>query len=320
MALRRAIGLIGLGMLLSACRNNDNQWHGTVEWDRAAVLAEVSEPLVKIAVREGDAVAQSQLLLQLDARRTDAELAAAQAEVQRVEAQLLELRHGARTETIDAARAQLARAQSDARNAQREAERANELRQRKLIAQQDVDRASTAAKIASANMASARAQLDELLHGTRPEQLAQAEAALAGAQANVQRLQLTRERLDVKAPLAGRIDALPYRIGDQPPQGAVLVSLLTGPQPYARIYVPEKFRATLQPGRQLQVRVDGVEQPFTATLRNVRSEPTFTPYYALAGDDASRLMYRAELTLDGEAARKLPPGIPCHADAFHADE
>lgn len=310
----RTATILVLSTLLGGCNDTNNRWHGTVEWDRAAVLAEVSEPLLTVAVSEGQSVNAGQLLLQLDPRRTDAQLLAARAETQRLDAQLLELRHGARAETIDAARAQWTRMQSDARNAQREFERARSLRNDKLIAQQDLDRAATAAKITTANAAAAQAQLNELLHGTRPEQLAQAEAALAGAQAQWQHLQLTRARLDVTAPRAGRIDALPYRSGDQPPVGATLVSLLTGPQPYARIYVPEKYRAGLQPGRRFRVYVDGIDNPYAAQLRNVRSEPTFTPYYALAGDDASRLMYRAELVLEGAAAQQLPPGIPCHAE------
>lgn len=314
MPIGRTLMILLLSTLLGACNNKTNSWHGTVEWDRAAVLAEVSEPLLKVAVSEGQSVQAGQLLLQLDPRRTDAELQAAQAETQRLDAQLLELRHGARAETIDAARAQLTRAQSDADNAQREFERARKLRKDNLIAQQDLDRAGNSTKVARANAAAAQAQLNELLHGTRPEQLSQAEAALAGAQAKLQHLQLTRARLDVQAPRTGRIDALPYRSGDQPPVGAALVSLLTGPQPYARIYVPEKYRADLKPGRRFRVSVDGIENPFDAELRNVRSEPTFTPYYALAGDDASRLMYRAELVLQGNAAQQLPPGIPCHAE------
>ncbi|HEY3700492.1 MAG TPA: HlyD family secretion protein, partial [Spongiibacteraceae bacterium] len=154
----------------------------------------------------------------------------------------------------------------------------------------------------------------ELLHGTRPEQLAQAEAALAGAQAETRRLQLTRARLDVRAPRAGRIDALPYRLGDQPPVGATLISMLTGDAPYARVFIPEKQRANLQIGQHFTVHVDGIEKSFDAILRSVRSEATFTPYYALSGDDASRLSYRAELLLQGDAARQLPPGIPCHAE------
>ena len=61
------------------------------------------------------------------------------------------------------------------------------------------------------------------------------------------------------------------------------------------------------------MRVEGVATPFTATLRSIRSEPSFTPYYALAGDDASRLVYRAELCSTGGA--ELPAGLPVTARA-----
>jgi HlyD family secretion protein len=306
----------GLCLLLVACSGRDAQWSapGNTEWDRAAVLAEVSEPVTELLVTEGAAVQAGQLLMRLDARRTAAQLAAAQADEQRASAQLLELRHGARQETIDSARAELTRATSDAENAHREYQRAIALRKTNAIAQQDLERFDTAARVAEASVSAQRAQLQELLHGTRPEQLAQAEAALAGAQAQAQRWALILERLEVRAPRAGRIDALPYRLGDQPPAGATLVSMLVGAQPYARVFIPEQRRAGLREGQKFRVRVDGVEQPFDAVLHSVRSEPTFTPYYALSGEDASRLSYRAELVLQGDAAGQLPPGIPCHAE------
>lgn len=307
--------MFALCCLLAAC-HRAAMWSapGNTEWDRAAVLAEISEPITALNVVEGQQVQAGELLLQLDTRRTDAQLQAAQADEQRLNAQLQELRHGARQETIDSARAQLARAQSDAENMQRERERAAVLRKSNSLSQQDFERADTSARVSNAGVNSLYAQLQELLHGTRPEQLAQAEAALTGAQAETRRLQLTRARLDVRAPRTGRIDALPYRLGDQPPIGATLISMLTGDAPYARVFIPEKQRAQLQTGQHFTVHVDGIDKSFDAILRSVRSEATFTPYYALSGDDASRLSYRAELLLQGDTARQLPPGIPCRAE------
>lgn len=287
---------------------------GTLEWDRIAVAAEASEPVVAIAVHEGDTVQAGQLLLELDARRSDADLTQAEHEVQRLQAQLAEALNGARSETIDAARADLNRASSNAANAERERTRAAELRARGLNAQADLDRADTALKLARADVAASRAKLAELTRGTRSEDIDQATAALAGAQARADSLRLTRERLRVVAPQAGRVDALPFKLGDQPPRGATLVSLLSGPAPYARIYVPEARRASLKNGTPASVRVDGVKEPFHATVRSIRSEPSFTPYYALTGDDASRLVYRAELVLEGDAAKQLPAGLPAQAD------
>ena len=306
---------LGAALLAAGCnRQHDETMLGTLEWDRVAVAAEASEPIVRIAVREGDAVHAGDPVLDLDPRRTHAELAQAKADARRADAALAELRHGTRIETIDAARATLAGAESTQQNAKRERDRLAEIRKRGLIAQSDLDNAETALRTATAQANTSRANLNELLNGTRVEDIEQAEATLASAQANVEHLTLTRARLDVRAPADGRIDALPFKLGDQPPLGATLVSMLAGPAPYARIYVPASRRARLAEGARCRVSVEGVGTPFMATIRSLRSDPAFTPYFALAGDDASRLAYRAELVLDGDAAKKLPAGLPAQAE------
>jgi HlyD family secretion protein len=303
-----------LCLLLTACHSGARPLLGTLEWDRATVAAEVSEPIVAVAVKEGDAVVEGQEILRLDARRSEAQSAQAQAEVRRLEANLAELRHGARQETVDAQRAALTRAEATLANAQTEAIRDRSLRRDGGVSQETMEASDTALRTARADAANQRAQLDQLLHGTRPEDLDMAEAQLAGARATAEHLALTLERLTVRAPRPGKVDALPYRLGDQPPHGATLVSLLVGDAPYARVFVPESQRARIQPGTRFRVTVDGVNQPFAATLRSIRSRYDFTPYYALTGDDASRLSFRAELLLSGEAARQLPAGVPLQAE------
>jgi len=307
-----------LPLSLAACSHAPPPLLGTLEWDRIGVIADVSEPITQVLVGEGDAVAADQVLLTLDPRRTQAQLDAAQADAKRLQAALDELRHGARPESIDAARAALARAQSTAANAKTTRDRAAQMRKMALNSQADLDAAETALRQANADSNAARANLDVLLNGTRAEDLAQGEAAFAQAQANAQLLEITLARLTVRAPRAGRVDALPFKLGDRPPAGATVVSFLVGAAPYARVYVPEERRTGLAPGARFSVSVDGAKQPFTATLARIRSESSFTPYYALSGDDASRLVYRAELVLDGADAAKLPAGVPCEARPLDA--
>src|SRR3546814_18979603 len=59
--------------------------------------------------------------------------------------------------------------------------------------------------------------LGELGHGTREEQRAQGEAALGAAQAQARAEQAMLQKLDLVAPRAGRIDSIPYKLGDQAP-------------------------------------------------------------------------------------------------------
>jgi len=309
--LRSLMALLGSGALLGCTEQGDAPLVGTLEWDRVAVTAELAEPVLNWAVAEGDRVEASAVILELDARRQDARIAEARGQLAAAEARFAEATHGARIETIDAARANLVRARAAQTDAETEYRRVAELLERKLVAQSVVDTALAVRNQRRAEVDAAEAQLRELTAGTRPEQIEQAAAAVEAARAALKALELTRERLTVRAPRAGRVDALPFRAGDQPPVGAELVSMLVGDTPYARVFIPAPRRAAIDVGTRFEVHVEGVDAPFMATVRSIRSEPSFTPYYALTGDDASRLVYRAELVLDGGA--DLPAGLPVTA-------
>ncbi len=306
----KTVGLIVIALLITGCQKESTALLGTLEWDRIGVAAEAAEPIMAIDVVEGQQVTAGTSLLHLDPRRADARIAQMNAQLQRVEAALAELRAGTRSETVATARANLASAQASVSNAKKERDRIAAIRARGLVAQATLDDAQAALTTASANAAARRAQRDEQVNGARSETIDQAQASVDAARAEVDAAQLSRQRMDVVAPRDGRIDALPFKLGDQPPQGATVVSLLSGAAPYARIFVPASRRASMVDGMRCKVHVQGVVESYSATLRSLRSDPAFTPYYALTGDDASRLAYRAELVLQGDKAQTLPAGLP----------
>src|SRR5690606_37229714 len=271
--------------------------------------------IAEIVVREGHRVEAGARILSLESSRGDAQLAAAEADVARQREMLEELRNGARSEDIDQLRANLAAAQAQARDARAYSARLQPLGSRQLVAAAEVDRARAAAASADAQVAAARAALAELERGVRPEQIAQAEAALAAAQAQLRAQSVTTGKLDVLAPRAGRIDSLPYRLGDEPPPGAPVAVMLVGDAPYARVYVPEPLRIQVGVGDVATVHLgaDGARS-YRGRVRMIRSEPTFTPYYALTGKDAARLSYLAEVELEGEGVAELPAGLPLRVE------
>jgi len=300
-------------LALAACAEGPPQALGTLEYDRIVVPAPVAERIVSIEVREGEQVTAGTVLLTLDRTRVAAETQASRAEAERQRDVLAELEAGARSEQVRQARASLAAAQADAEDANAYYERVTELAGRKLVAASDVDRARAAANGANAQVRQAQALLDELLHGTRREQVEQGRAALRGAEASQAAQEAVLDKLRIVAPRDGRVDSLPYRLGDQAPVGAPLVVLLVGDAPHARIYVPEPIRARVEVGGAARVFVDGEAAPFAGRVRMVRSEPSFTPYYALTGEDAARLSYLAEVSLGTDAAR-LPAGLPVRVE------
>lgn len=306
-----------LVVTLAGCAKAPQQALGTLEYDRIALPAPAAERIVAIDVREGQQVAAGAKLLTLERTRTQAQTRAAEAEAQRQRDALAELEAGTRSEQVAQARANLAAAQAESRDAAAYYARLQPLGSRQLVAASDVDRARAAAGNATAQVRAAQAALEELEHGARKEQIAQARAAMDAAQAQVAAQQVTLDKLDLVAPRAGRVDSLPYRLGDQAPVGAPLVVLLVGDAPYARVYVPEPIRARVRVGDQVRAFIDGREQPLTGRVRMIRSEPTFTPYYALIGDDVARLSYLAEITLDD--ASGLPAGVPVRVEFVAGD-
>ena len=306
----RASALL-LCAVLAACGAPPPQALGTLEYDRIALPAPAAERIVGIEVREGQRVAAGDRLLQLDDTRTRAQLEALQAQVAQSRGALMELEAGPREEAIAQARATLAATEAQARDARAYLARLQPLGQQRLVAAADVDRARAAAGSADAQVRALREALLELERGTRGERIEQGAAALRAAEAQAAVQQATLARLDLAAPRAGRVDSLPYRLGDEAPIGAPLAVLLVVDVPYARVYVPEPVRVDVRVGTRARVTVDGRDGAFAGTVRMVRADPTFTPYYALTGDDASRLSWLAEIELDaGEGTRDLPAGLP----------
>ncbi|MGB5604898.1 MAG: HlyD family secretion protein, partial [Gammaproteobacteria bacterium] len=138
--------------------------------------------------------------------------------------------------------------------------------------------------------------------------------SLALAEAGVRTLQVSLERLTVRAPRAGLLDSLPFKHGEQPPVGAVIAVLLAGDTPYARVYLPEQLHARVAINSRAQVFVDGIAQPFTGHVRRLSRDAVFTPFYTLTERDRSRLSYLAEVQLEGEAAAQLPSGTPLRVE------
>jgi HlyD family secretion protein len=306
---RLVILSVVLGFLLSACEEPPLLAVGQLESDRVEVIAESNEPILSIAVLEGDQVRPGSIIMQQDTTRLDIRIREAQANIERIQAVLDEQISGPRLETIRAMRASLREATIERDFRERDLNRLTGLRERNLTSIESVDTAEKLFQSAGARIEFVTAQLAELEAGTRVEQIAQTQALFNQAAAQLSSLQFDRQRLLVTAPVNAVIDSLLFEVGERSRQGDVVAVLLTGEQPYARVYIPEPLRVGINIGTQLQVQIDGVDQLLRGTVRRIASESSFTPYFALTERDRSRLSYVAEIALP-ELPDRLPEGVP----------
>lgn len=305
-----------IALLLASCDSTDSPLPavGTLERDRVELIAEANEPIVEIAVAEGQAIERDQPMVRLDTAYHEARLAASVAALEQAKQRLAELVRGPRVERIAEAEASVEGASENLDAQRREYDRVRSLVDDGLLSPSMLDTAFARRELAEADFEGAEARLQAYLEGTTAEELAQARAAADQAAATADALRITLSRLTVRAPTAGTVEVLPYELGERPAAGAVVATLLVDAAPYARIYVPEPVRARVIPGLSAIVRADGIDADYAGTVRFVSSEAAFTPYFALTQRDRSRLSYLAEVTLTDPAAAVLPTGIPVEVD------
>ena len=272
----QALSILIIALVLSACGDDTAlPLTGTLERDRMELVAEAQEPIVQIAVHEGDRVKAGDLILKLD----DSE---AQTKVDQAQA------------SRDEVAAHLPGADATFTRAQKDFDRSQVLVKQGTRSVSDLDQAR------------------EALDNARAARNA-ASATLAQAQAALNQAKISLDRLSVRAPRDASVDSLPYHLGERPPARAVVAVLLDSSSAYAQVYIPEPLRARIQPGAQAMLKFDGVDKSYAGTLRFVSQDASFTPYYSLTERDRSRLAYLAKVYLQGDSAA-LPSGAPVSVD------
>lgn len=300
-------------LTLTACNNAEDTFMvGTLERDRVEVSVESNEPIIAIHVTDGQMLKVGDLILEQDPARLERILVEQQAHRDQAAARLAELERGPRPETIREARAQLDSTRASAKNAKENLKRAQEVFARDLSDQFTLDFATTRWKTAAAAERAADESLDRLLNGTTREELDQAIATLEASEAAIKRIEFDISRLRTYAPVTGMLDKRLYQLGERPQTGATIGVILDAARVYARIYVPEPLRSSVQPGKRLNVRIDGSAGSMTGTVSWVSADASFTPYFALTEHDRSRLSYLAEIDVPDASA--LPSGVPLEVD------
>ncbi|AZG75185.1 HlyD family efflux transporter periplasmic adaptor subunit [Shewanella livingstonensis] len=295
-------------LLLTGCTGEEgDRAMGLIERDRMMLSAPVAEQISSIVVTEGQKVSTGDLLLQLDPRHAQSLINQRQASLAQAQAKLNQLQTGTRLEQLAAADAAMLAVQAQAQEAARSYLRMKDLWSNKIVAKADFDSAKAARDQTAAQLTQAKQQWLELKNGTRSEEVLQAQAQTDMAQASLADAHHSLAELSIRAPKAGVVDVLPWKLGDRVAANVQLVTLLASDRLYARVYLPATALGKLNKGDLVPVWIDGHNQPVTGTVRNIRSTPAFTPYFALNERDRARLMYLTEIDLP--INENLPIGL-----------
>jgi multidrug efflux pump subunit AcrA (membrane-fusion protein) len=282
----------------------DRQFTGTLVAARASELAfERNGKILSVIVDEGDDVEIGQTLATLDRRHLTAQQAQLDASRNEAAAILAELEAGPRKEKIAAAQADVRNLAAQLALLHADYSRHQRLRQQRVISQEEFDRTSFNVKAAQARLDASQRRLDELVAGTRVEKVAAARAKVARLDAELQDLAADIEDTRLVAPFAGRIAKRHADEGTIVSSGSPVFRLVEQTRLEAWIGLPADVTSELELGASYQVVVN--DTSYSATLARVSPEldpmtRTRNVILTIAQDKSSQLV-------PGQVARLTVP-------------
>ncbi|MGD9598184.1 MAG: secretion protein HlyD [Steroidobacteraceae bacterium] len=267
--------------------------------------------VAEMAFDEGDAVRAGERLAALDAQPYREALAAAQAQVQVMQAELDKLRRGLRPQEITQAREALRQSQALATAAESNFRRQSNLLTAGASSQRTVDAARAARDQAAAGVEAAKAALSQASEGFRKEDIAAAEARLAAAQATAAQAATALADTELVAPSDGTVIARVREPGSMVASQSTVYSLSLDKPVYVRAYVGEPDLGRIAPGTAVRVASDSAARVYRGQIGFISPRAEFTPKTVETTDLRTDLVYRLRIVIDAaDSDAALRQGMP----------
>lgn len=234
---------------------------GRVESARQSDLAfERGGRAAEVLVNEGDVVPVNAVVARLDTALLRAERNVRKARRDSEKARLDELVAGPRVEAISAAGAEVDQLKSDL-----QLSRITEARQERLFRtgsspEQRYDEARLASRSLEARLAAAQARLEELTNGTRTEQVAAQQAAVAQADADLAAIDVDLQKSELRAPYAGQVAIRHVDDGEVLAAGTPVVTLIESAEMEVRVGLPGGLANGIASNDLTTIEVNDVER------------------------------------------------------------
>jgi HlyD family secretion protein len=249
--------------------------NGRIEATQLDVSSKYAGRLSEVTVDEGHSVTQGQVIAKLSSPEYEAQLRAAQANVQ------------SGNNALAAAEAEITSRQSQLEFSKTDLARGQELIKTGFITRQVFDQRRRNFDAAAAAVAAATAQRD------------QAKSAIKNSEAEVERIQSIITDLTLLSPRNGRVQYLLARAGEVVAAGAPIVTILDLTDVYMTIFLPAADAGRLSIGDEARIILDPVPDfVIPAKVSFVAADAQFTPKTVETRDERTKLTFRIKLQVD----------------------
>ncbi|MEM7712496.1 MAG: efflux RND transporter periplasmic adaptor subunit [Cyanobacteria bacterium P01_A01_bin.68] len=212
--------------------------------------------LVNVFVKEGDRVKSRQRIAKLDVSNLQMQKLQLEAQKAQAQARLDEFIAGPRQQDIAAARAAVDDIQQQLQLQRTKLKRRKYLYNQGAISREQLDEISFGENSLNARLRQSQSNLNELLAGTRAEQVAAQRAAVKQLEASISDLEINIAKSTIKAPFAGIVSARQIDEGTVVNTGQSVVKLVENTSPEARIGIPTTVVNRLRVGSKQKVEIN----------------------------------------------------------------
>jgi HlyD family secretion protein len=249
--------------------------NGRIEATQVDVSSKYPGRLAEVTVEEGSPVAQGQVIARVASPEYEAQLRAAEANVQKSK------------DALSAAEAEILSRQSALEFAKADFGRGQELMKSGHITKQVFEQRKRNYDSAVAAVTSFTSQRD------------QAQSAIKSSEAEVERIESIIKDLTLVSPRNGRVQYQLARAGEVVAAGAPIVTILDLSDVYMTIFLPAGDAGRAAIGDEARIILDAVpDYVVPANVSFVAADAQFTPKTVETKDERAKLMFRMKLKVD----------------------
>jgi HlyD family secretion protein len=256
--------------------------NGRLEATQVDVSSKYAGRLAEVDVEEGSTVKQGQVLAKISAPELEAQLRAAEADVQKAK------------HAQAAAEADIKTKQSALDFAKSDYDRGAELVKSGTISKQTYDQRKRNFDSATSAVTSATSVRDQAI------------SAIKSSEAQFDRLTAMIADLTLVSPRNGRVQYQLARAGEVVAAGAPILTVLDLTDVYMTLFLPASEAGTLEMGGEARLVLDPIPQYVVpAKVSFVASNAQFTPKTVETKDERAKLMFRVKLKIDQDVLLKF---------------
>lgn len=293
--------------------------NGRIEATEVNISTKLAGRLVAVLAKEGEDVAEGQVLARMDTKILKADLQEAEAAIAQARQKLAsaEAAVAQRRNEIAAAGAFVAQRASQLNFSTRELQRSKELRAGGFIADQKVDADVNTAKTDAAQVHAAQAQH---LAAKAAEEAAQAgvreaQAAIEAALARAETIRADIQESTLTAPISGRVLYRLAEPGEVLGVGGHVLTLLDLSDVYMTVFLPTELAGRIALGAEARIVLDvRPDLSIPAQVSFVSPQAQFTPKAVETRTEREKLMFRVKVKIAPELlrthAKQVKTGLP----------